>query len=350
MLNKKAIFVNTASQVIVRFITLAFTLISIKLLTNYLGPTGVGNYNTIATYINFFIVIADLGLFSVTVREIAKNPDKEKKIISNVFTIRLVSAVIATLVAVGLVFLTGYQKDIKLGVLITSGFIFFNLLSSVYDMILQYRLKMQYSALAEFLSKLITLTTLFVIIKLNGNFLLIISTVLASGVLIFIFKWFFAKKFLYFSPSYDKEITKWIINISWPLGIVFIMNNLFFKIDTLMLFAIKGPAAVGIYSVAYKVLEVIIFVGGYYASALKPALAQNMKTNKEGVASIVSKSFSVMMLLSFPIALISVLFSKEIINFISNEEFIAGSSALIIISIALPFMYLDMLLSMKNME
>lgn len=344
MLNKKAIFINTASQVIVRFVTLAFTLVSIKLLTNYLGPSGVGNYNTITTYINFFIVIADLGLFSVTVREISKNPEKEKKIISNVFSIRLLSAIVAVLVAISLVFLTKYERDIKLGVLIASGFVLFNLLSSVYDMILQHRLKMQYSALAEFLSKLITLVALYFIIKFNGSFLLIISTVLVSGILIFIFKFIFAKKFLDFSPVYDKKIANWILNISWPLGLVFIVNNLFFKLDTLLLYIIKGPVEVGIYSVAYKVLEVSVFIGAYFTSALKPAISENIEKNKNVVANIISKSFNLLLFAATPITLICIIFAKDIIIFLSNTEFLSGSNALVLLAFTLPFIYFDMLL------
>lgn len=344
MLNKKAIFINTVSQVVVRFITLAFTLISIKLLTNYLGPAGVGNYNTITTYINFFIVLADLGLFAVTVREISKNPDDEKKIVSNVFIIRLISAIAALLISVGLVYLTKYGSEIKTGVAIASGFILFNLLSSVYDMILQYRLKMQFSALAEFLSKLISLLALFLIIKNNGSFLAIVSTISLSGILIFAFKFIFAKKYLTFQPAYNKNIAKWILNISWPIGLVFIVNNLFFKLDTLMLYIIKGPAEVGIYSVAYKVLEVSVFVGAYFASALKPAISEHIDKKKDIVANIIKKSFNFLLFAAAPITIISAVFSKEIILFLSNSEFLSGSNALVLLGFTLPFIYFDMIL------
>ncbi len=344
MFNKKAIFWNTASQIIVRFITLAFTLISIKLLANYLGPDGVGSYNTITTYINFFIVIADLGLFAVTVREISKKPTDEKKIISNVFTVRLVTALIASLVAILIASLTSYSSDIKLGVAIASGFLFFNLLGSVYDMIMQHRLKMQYSALAEFLSKLLAIVALYVIILNRGNFLAIMSTVAISGLGIFIFKWYFGRRFLKFKPELDRKISFWILNISWPLGLVFIINNLYFKLDTLMLFVIKGAAAVGIYSVAYKVLEVTAFVGSYFASALKPGISQNIAENKPVVADIMRKSINVMVFISLPLTIVSIAFAKEIILFLSTPAFLSGSNAMIYLSLTLPLIYLDTLL------
>lgn len=345
MLQKKAIFINTASQVLVRFVTLAFTLISIKLLSNYLGPAGVGNYNTITTYINFFIVIADLGLFAVAVREISKTPENEKKVLSNVFFIRLVSALIASIVAVIIVYFTNYSQDIKLGTLIAVSFVFFNLVASVYDMALQYRLKMQFSAFAEFLSKLLAILALFIIIRMHGSFLWIISTVALSGLLIFVLKWIFSSRFIKIGPSYDKKISLWILNIAWPLGIVFIANNLFFKLDTLMLYVIKGAAAVGIYSVAYKVLEVTVFISGYFSSSLKPIFSKEIHNNKVALAKVIEKSFSVMLLAAIPISVICIAFSKEIIIFLSNPDFVSGAPALILLAFSLPLIYLATLLS-----
>ena len=344
MKEKRAIFISTVSQIIVRFFTLAFTLVAVKLITNHLGPAGTGNYNTISTYLNFFIVIADLGLFSVTVREISKKPEDEKKILSNVLVIRAVTALLAVLVSILVVFLTNFNHDVKIGTLIASGFLFFNLLSSVYDMILQHRLKMQFSAGAEFIARIITLIALFAIIRLNLGFYFIVSTITLSGILIYILKRYFASKFVAFSPKYNKEVSNWIFTLSWPLGIVFVVNNLFFKIDTLMVAAIKGPVAVGIYSTAYKVLEVIVFVGGYFASSLKPILSREITNNKKNVANIITKSINIMLILALPITIVCVVFPKEIIEFISSKDFLSGSNALILLAFTLPFIYLDNLL------
>jgi len=342
--NKKGIFISTITQIIGRVIGIAFALASIKIITNYLGTTGTGELNTITTYINFFIVIADLGLFSVTVREIAKNPEKEKKIISNVLWIRIVTAFIACLIAGSIVFLTDYNDHIKLGTLIALGFIFFNLLSSVYDIVFQLRLKMQYSALAELLSKLVSLVALILIVNNHGSFYWIVLTTTISGIAMFVFKWLFSFKFVKFTSEYDQKITNWIINAAIPLGAVFIVNNLFFKIDTLMLFAIKGAAAVGIYSVAYKVLEVTLFAGSYFASSLKPAFARNINNDPKALSDVLNKAFLIMLLISFPIAIVCSVFSKEIIIFLSNEDFVAGASALIFLGFTLPLIYLDILL------
>jgi len=346
MKESRAIFINTASQILVRIVTLAFTLVSIKILTNYLSNTDYGNLNTITAYINYFLVIADLGLFSVTVREISKDPASEKKIISNVFFIRLISSLLACIAAVAIIYLTPYRNDhnLVLGIIIACGFLFFNLMGSIGDMILQHRLKMQFSAVAEFLSKLISLAALVIVVTLKGNFLWIAFSVVAlSGILIFAFKWYFASKFAPIKIGYDKKIAKWIFDLAWPIGIIFIANNLFFRLDTIMLFAIKGAVAVSIYSVAYKILEVTVFFGSYFANSLKPIISRGID-NAVTLRSLMEKSFTVMLLISLPIAAISCAYAKEIITFLSNESYSIGGLALIVLSLALPFLYFDILL------
>lgn len=344
-LDKKAVFTNTASQVVVRFLMLIITLVTVKLLANYIGAKGVGNYNTITTYINFFIVIADLGLFSVTVREISKKPENEQKIINNVFAIRLISALLAVLVAILIVFLTKYSLEIKYGVIIASGFLFFNLLASVYDSSLQYRLKMQFSALAELISKTLSIIALILVIYFAGNFLWVMSTVAVFGVGIFIFKWLFARRYVRFSPELDKKIGPWIFQMAWPLGIVFIINNLFFKIDTLILYAFKGATVTGVYTVAYKVLEVTAFIGSYFSSALKPAISQNIKKNSEYVGKVIERGINIMIFAATPIVITALVFSKDIILLISNAEFVSGASALVVLSFTLPLIFLVVLFS-----
>jgi O-antigen/teichoic acid export membrane protein len=347
MIDKKALFINTASQTLVRFIALGLTLVALKILAVRFGTEGLGYYNTITTYVNFFLVIADLGLFSVTLREIAKNPENEKKILSNVLSIRAVSASIAVIAAIGIIFLTPYRNnpDILFGVIIATGFLFFNLLASIYDIVLQYRLKMQFSALAELLSRIVTIVALYLIVYFRGSFLLAMGTVALSGILIFAFKWLFARRFIAFGPSYNKEVTRWILDLSWPIGVVFIVNNLFFKLDTMMLFVIKGATAVGIYSVAYKVLEFTVFISSYFSSALKPVISKEIDQNKEYVAKIISRSLTLVVLASMPIAVVCIAFAREIVLFLSTPEFAGGAIALMILAVSLPIMYLDILLA-----
>ncbi len=334
---------NIIVQIIGRVITLAVSLISIKLITNYLGPVGTGYYNTIITYFAFFITFADLGLFSVGVREISKAPEKTAKILNNLFTLRLITAIIATLIATIVALLTNYPVEIKHGVMLLALYPIFNLLYSVYDIYLQTRLQMEKSAIAEIITRVATIVLIYLAVVFNLGFYAVLSTVALAAIVNFFLKYFLTRKEIHLKFEFDKKIISWIFKLSLPLGVVFIVNNFYFKVDTLILFYFKGAAEVGIYSVAYKVLETTTFIAAFLAYSLKPLLSVSVYEDKEKAANAVSRGITFLLFAAFAIAVICIPFSKEIILFLSNQQFLAGSHALVILAFAPIFIYLNVL-------
>ncbi|MFA4995818.1 MAG: flippase [Patescibacteria group bacterium] len=331
---------NTLVQIIGRMLVMVMALISTKLITNYLGPEGTGFYTTIVTYFNFIIVIADFGLFSVAVREVSKDYSNYKKILGNIFYIRLISALIATIIAVIIIFFTKYPTEIKNGVLIASLFPIFNLTGSVYDMFLQVKLEMKKVAIAEIISKIIALAGVIIAVAFNLGIYIIITTVSLAAVSNFLIKMLISKKQLPLNFRYDKSILPHFIKMSVPLGIVFIVNNIYFKVDSLMLFYYKGAADVGIYAVAYRVLETTLFAGSYLTSSLKPLLSVSVENDKEKTTRALKQGTNFLFFMALTISIICITFPKEIILFLSNEEFIKGANVTIILGFATIFIYL----------
>ena len=66
---------NTAVQVAGKGATLAIGLASIAIVTRYLGPDEYGRYTLALTYMQLFAVLADVGLFTIVVREISRQPE-----------------------------------------------------------------------------------------------------------------------------------------------------------------------------------------------------------------------------------------------------------------------------------
>lgn len=332
---------NTVFQIVSRFVVLLLSLVSIKVITNILGTEGTGYYNTVNTYLGFIIITADFGLFSVAVREISKRPNEQIKILHNVFTIRLIASVSITALGVGLAFFTHYPPQIKLGLLTACLYPIFNLISSVYDVFFQYKLEMQKVAISEIFSKVITTVFLLILAYYRADFYYFAATIPVSALLIFLCKMFLSRTELNLKFSYDKSLFNNLIKMSIPLGIVFIVNNLYFKVDTLILFALKGASAVGVYSVAYRVLETTLFAGSYLSSSLKPLLSTSVHNDKEKTEKALHRGSAFLIFMALFLTITCVTFSREIIILLSNESFVAGKSALIILGFVSIFLYLS---------
>jgi O-antigen/teichoic acid export membrane protein len=98
--------------------TVVLSLLSIRLMTGYLGQEGFGKYATILAFFAFFTALADLGLGSVTAREISREGADEGRILGNVVALRLVSS-IASRFAPIIVF-SDYGPEVKIGILIAA--------------------------------------------------------------------------------------------------------------------------------------------------------------------------------------------------------------------------------------
>ena len=90
----KKIYTNTIAQIGSKVLTALISIVMIKVITNYLSVDGYGLYTKIYNYLSIFAVIADLGLYTITVRELTKYADDRemvKKISGNVLSLRTVS-------------------------------------------------------------------------------------------------------------------------------------------------------------------------------------------------------------------------------------------------------------------
>jgi len=178
MTNKKEnslIAYNAVIQIIGRIFFLALSLVNVKLITNYLLPSGFGEYATVLTFTGFFTVLIDLGLFHVAIREISKARERAQEILSNVLTIRLLSAVLATLLVIFLGYALPQYRPIGTGILVGALAMFVYFLTNILDIVFHVNLKMQYIAVAELVSKISTLIAVYIAIILDWGLVGIID-------------------------------------------------------------------------------------------------------------------------------------------------------------------------------
>ena len=341
---KQKFAVSTGSQIAFRLLGTGISLVTTKLIAQAFGVSGTGTFNTITTYLAWVSVVADLGLFSYGVREISRNPTQEQGLFSTLFGVRLVTALAASCIAAVAALAFHTDRTLVQGVAIASLFIFLNLTASAFDVVFQNRQAMQFPALAEFLSKGVLLAAVFTSVRSGAGLLWTVASIPLSGAVILGVKALLCRRFVVPHPHFSRKQFENLIAASLPLGIVFILNNLYFKVDTLFLYAVKGTTAVGYYSLAYKVLEVALFVGAYLTSSLKPVLSTSLQDNKRYSGSVVQRGVLALLMLSLPLSILLGAFAKPIVLLLSTSEFFPSIHLLQVLAWSIPLLYLDMLL------
>lgn len=317
------------------FSTVALSLYSIRLITGYLGQDGFGKYSTVLAFFAFFSAVADLGLSSVTAREISREGADESKILSKVLSLRLVSSFVVFLLAPFLVLLFDYPHDLKIGILIAAGAILFSTLSLMLNGIFQKRVAMDKVALVEFLGKLFQVGMVIFVVRENLGFLAIASTLLASLSFNALVVFFLSRRFVSFSLEVDYAYWKKFLHESLPMGMTAIITFTYFKMDTILLSVLQTSSHVGIYNVAYKVMENLIFFPAMLAGLILPLLSRFIYTNRKHFEEIANKTFKVFVIIVVPIVIGTWFLSGDIIRIVSGDAFLESVPVLQILIFAL---------------
>lgn len=342
----KKIAYNTVFSAGARIIAVALSLFSLGIIARYLGKEGFGDYSLILSFLYVFNILADLGLYSLMTREISRPGADENKIASNIFTLRIVALFIFLALAVSLVWLFPYTERVKLGVVIASfGYLFLSA-SQVLMGIFQKYLKIDRAGLADIVGRLIQLglVIIFIYFKL-GLFWLLISLNI-SCIVNFVLNWIFAKKCLRFGLAFDFSFWKTIIKEALPIAASIVLTIVYFKFDTIFLSlgainrSSENPMAdVGVYNIAYKILEGLIFFPSMFVGLIMPILSRLAVSDKEQFKRVFQKIFDVLIIFIVPVVIGLLVLSLPIVVLIGGRDFVDSASVLKILSIAVGLIF-----------
>jgi O-antigen/teichoic acid export membrane protein len=330
---------NVVVSSISKALSTILALVSIAFITRYLGKEGFGDYATLLAFLAFFTAIADLGLYHISTREISREEADEKKVIGNIFALRLIASFFVVFISPLIIFFLPYPLIVKQGVFIVAlSFLF----SSSYQMlngVFQKNLAMDKVVLAELIGKVVQVVVIIIAIKLNLSLLWIISSLLFYMIVSFCLVFLWSKKYIKFNLRFDFVYWKSFLKESLPMGAVAIITFLYFKMDTLLLSFMKSSADVGIYNAAYKVLENLTFFPSMVAGLILPILAKNIFSNRKEFEIVANKMFKFFLIIIVPL-IIGVLFlSDGITNVISGAGFSESANVLRILVFALAFIF-----------
>ncbi|NTW13853.1 MAG: flippase [Candidatus Moranbacteria bacterium] len=332
--------------------TVMLSLISIRLITGYLGKEGFGDYATVLAFFSFFSAIADLGIGSITAREISREGVDEGGILGRVASLRIVSSTLLFLIVPLFLPLFSYPFPVKVGILVAAAAVIFSTFSIFLNGIFQKNIAMDRIAMIEFMGKMVQVAAVYLVVTLNLGFLAIASTLILSISFNAMMAYLLSRKYAKFKFVLDVPFWKRFLGDSLPLGGSALITFFYFKMDTILLSFIKGSAAVGTYSVAYKVMENLTFFPALLAGLILPLLSRALSVDRNKFQIIADTTFRVFSIIAIPIVLSGVFFSDRIISIVSGNGFQDAVPVLEILLVSLIFIffgnYFNMLLIVGN--
>ncbi len=306
----KKIASNTIAQVLSKVLTAIISIFLLSILTNYLSVELFWVYSKVYNYLWIFAFLADLGLYTIMIREISKaqspllTSPKERgvaqveKIVWNVLTLRIFLWSIIIFLALGVAyFLPWYNSKIELiAIAIVWFFTLISLINSTFLWYMQSQLKMEFSLFSVVFWKLVNLWIILLIVFIFlpvwvvGNqyfdsLLFILWAWLVWITINTILNYFYANRSCNIRMRFDLDYIKYIFKISLPYWIALFLSVVYFKIDIILLSLLeweKADISIALYSLPMKIVEVLMVISWFYLNSILPKLTQLFEQKEKG--------------------------------------------------------------------
>jgi O-antigen/teichoic acid export membrane protein len=312
----------------------------------YLGVEGYGILSYALALGGILIVFTELGLSTLSVREISRNKNLAQKYTSNILVIKTALSLITILVTFVIVNLMNYPQSTAYIIYIIMGSYVVNAFTSIFSSLSQAYEKMEYLSLGSILNSVIMLIGVLLVTQYQLGIVIFASIYLLDNLICLIY-WIIisAWKFVLPKLEFDWNFSKITMKESIPFAITGIFALIAFRIDTVMLSLLSGDVAVGFYTAAYKLMEVMIFIPTVYVTSIYPIFSRFHISSRDILKFSFEKSFQYMIILSLPIAVGTSLLADQIILLIYQSGFSSSIIALQIVIWAIPLIFFNNVLA-----
>jgi len=291
------------------------------------------------------VVLADLGINTLLIREISRNRKQAGKYFVNAFAVKVLLSFITYFIIVAALNALDYPHDTKKVVYII--WIFTILLSFTelfYSLFRAFEM-MAYDALLKVLKMiLLTFSSLYVLFNDYGLFAFSYTFVFVEMIIIFIGFFIALKKFIKLRAAVNYRFIKHLLRKALPFGLAFVFGSIYFFIGSVMLSKLRGDAEVAIYSAAYNIALALLFVPTVYTNAIYPVLSRYFEKSKTELSTLYERSFKYLYIIGLPISFGLYLLAGRIIFFLYGKAYSESVIALKIISLYLFVKFINFLL------
>ena len=312
-------------------------------IARYLGAGGFGTLSFAIAFTAILGILADLGLSTLIIREVARDKSLTNKYIGNITFIKLILAVLTFGIIATAINLLNYPQQTVNVVYLIALSVILSSFSQMFFSVFQAHEKMEYQSIGNLLNNILLFAGIFFGIS-HGFDVVGFAYIyfIASGIVLAYSIAICAWKFVFPKIDFDRVFLKMTIKQALPLSFTIIFSTIYFRIDSVLLSLMQSNLAVGWYNAAYRIIELLLFVPGVYTVALFPVISNLHSSSKKNLEFLYKKSFKYLIILGLPIAALTTVLADKIILLLYKSAFTESILTLQILIWAIPFMFLGL--------
>lgn len=333
--------VLVVSQVIGYILAFFYSIYSAR----YLGVEDFGFLSAALAFAGIFSILTDLGLRSLTVREVARDPELADKYLSNAFTLKIILSILSFILVIFIAYLSGYTAEKSYVFYFVVLSLIMNSFSNIFNAIFQAEEKMEYQSVGQIINNVLMFVGIFMAIGYQLNLVAFALVYFLASAISFIYTVIICVwKFVVPKIKFDFPFWRVMLKEALPIAVSGIFALISFRIDMVMLEFIRGSMDVGWYSAAYRLMEALLYFPTMYTLSVYPLLARFFVDSRRSLEISYYKSFKYLLMISVPIVAATTILAPQIILFLYQSSYSESIIALQILIWAIPFTFVSYVL------
>lgn len=332
----KSIKKNAIINIIRVAANMIFPILIFPYISRVLGPAGLGKVNFATATMNYFTLIASLGIPTYGVLICAKKRkggEEIKKTICELLYINFVLIFLSYALLLIIIQVIPKYQEYKSLLLIDSLSIIFTAIGiEWFYMAME---EFDYITIRSIVFKIISIVLIFTFVKDSGDYIQYAIILIFSSVGANILNFVHARKYIKFYALKELNIKQHLkpIIVFFTASVAATINS---NTDTVMLGFFKGEVSVGLYDFSVKIKSLLVSVITAGLSVTTPRFALYVAEEKFDVyRALLRKVVLFTMVIAISCSLFFVVFSKDIILVLGGSKYLQARSAMVVLTLCI---------------
>ncbi len=338
----KKVAVNASALAAGRVAAAGLGVVSVGISSRYLGLGGYGQLATAVAFAALVGLVADIGVWNIGVREIAKRPEDTQRIISGLVTAGLALSLGAAIVGAIAAFAIypGHGDELIrraiLLLLVTLP------LAAPYGAASAYFIARQQpymGMLSSVVASVVTVAALVLATAFDWGFTGVVLAYVSAGVVQGLLMIVLARRRVSLRPTSDLTLSRQLLTWALPLGGAMFVHGIYWRIDIVLLSVLASHVEVGLYGLVYRMVDALVTLPGFVTITLLPELAR-LTEQRARFDQIIDKALAVVQIGALAVFVPFVLFAEEITRLVGGSDFARAAPVLRLLMVGVALTYL----------
>ncbi|MFQ5450313.1 MAG: flippase [Nitrospinaceae bacterium] len=309
------------------------------LAARYLGQDGFGIFSFAFAITGAFIVFIDTGIGVFVTREISRRPERTSDILRNVFFMKWRLSLATLLIMAGTLWAASLETEpLAVAAAIGLALMIYGY-TDIYLAVFRAQEQMALVSVLTVIWRILFLVFGLGVLVSGYGVVAFSNAFLAVSVIgLWIARRQAHKRFPVRSTRWDPRVVREIFAGCLPICGVLLFTYIYFRIDAVLLFFLRGEAETGWYAAAFKLIEVLALLMASIRSALFPVLSRSQEQGNGDHGRMWKESARYLFLIGIPLATGMGFLAGRVVDLLYGPAYAAAGPVLRVLALTFPLL------------